>query len=98
MLPLVNCRLHYIEGRELKYEGNVIGNEKSQLIGSVLQGKTEAHRGKGRQTKTLTDDMKERRGLWISEIAQKSRDQIQWINISKASSVAANIDYDDTGW
>ena len=79
----------------MKYVGHVVRNEKTCLMASVLQGKTDAPRRKGRPSITFIDNIKEISGLNIDEVTHKSRDREAWRRVTKTACAAANIDPDD---
>ena len=100
LLRLCNSRLPFSllytnDRRKLKYVGHAIRNERTTLMASVFQGKTEARRRRGRPPISYVDNIKEISGLRLEEIAQYSRDREIWRRVAMTSSVAANIGPDD---
>lgn len=85
----------YIEERKLKYVGHTIRNEKTPLMASILQGKMQARRRRGRHSIAYINNIKENNGMRMDEMTHRCRDCVLWRNIAKASSVAANIGQDD---
>ena len=87
--------LKEINGRKLRYVGHASRNTKTDLMKTVLQGKTEAKRNSGRPPTSYMNNIKDVCGLNINEIAQKSENREDWRTFV-ASSVAANIEHDET--
>ena len=84
-----------MDKRKLKYVGHAIRNSKTALMATVLQGKVDAPRKKGRPSLAYDDNIKEVSRLKMGEISQESRDRDRWRNIVEASCGAANIEADD---
>ena len=84
-----------INKRKLKYIGHANRNTKTQLMKTVLQGKLESKRKRGKPPTSYASNIKKISGLKVNEVAQKCLDRKEWRRIVEASTAAANIDPDD---
>ena len=85
-----------INKRRLAYIGHATRNKKTDLMISVLQGKTETKRKQGRPPITYHENIKKASQLEISEMTRKAQDRNKWRRFCRdVQHVAANIDDDE---
>ena len=70
-----------IQKRRLKYMGHAIRNTKTDLMATVLQGKVEAKRNRGRPPASYMSYTTEYSGLKLSEVVHQSRDRDVWRDV-----------------
>ena len=87
--------LNIINERKLKYIGHANRNPKTELMKTVLQGKIESPRRKGRPPTTYISTITKSSGMGLQEISQRSSDREKWRCLAKSACVAANVDHDD---
>ena len=67
-----------INRRKFRYLGHANRNTKTNLMTTVLQGKIEAKRNRGRPPISYMSNITENSGLSLSEVVHMSRDRQQW--------------------
>ena len=70
--------LNQIKRRRLKYVGHALRNPRTNLMSTVLQGKVEGKRNRGRPPTTYIDNIKKDSGLSLSQIVRRSDDRDDW--------------------
>ena len=70
--------LSTINRRKLRYLGHANRNTKTNLMTTVLQGKIEAKRNRGRPPISYMTNITETSGLSLSEVVHMSRNRQQW--------------------
>ena len=70
--------LSTINKRKLRYLGHANRNSKTNLMTTVLQGKIEAKRNRGRLPISYMTNITETSGLSLSEVVHMSRNRQQW--------------------
>jgi len=70
--------LSTINRRKLRYLGHINRNTKTNLMTTVLQGKIEAKRNRGRPPISYMTNITETSGLSLSEVVHMSRNRQQW--------------------
>ena len=86
--------LSTINRRKLRYLGHANRNSKTNLMTTVLQGKIEAKRNRGRPPISYMTNITEISGLSLSEVVHMSRNRQQWRETVKRLG-AATIDPGD---
>ena len=87
--------LQDINKKRLKYFGHVMRNKTTLLMSTVLQGKTEAKRRKGRPTTSYTENIKRICKLSHQEASHRSQNRTTWRRTVLALNGGAIIDNDD---
>lgn len=70
--------LKIINKRKLKYVGHANRNSKTDLMTTVLQGKVESKRNRGRPPISYMNNISASSGLRLEEIIHRSRDRDDW--------------------
>ena len=70
--------LSKINRRKLNYLGHANRNTRTNLMATVLQGKVEARRNKGRPPISYMTSITASSGLSLSDVVHKSRDRQEW--------------------
>ena len=70
--------LKEINRRKLKFLGHAIRNPKTNLMASILQGRVEGKRNRGRPPMSYIDNVKSITGLTLGEVVHRSRDREDW--------------------
>ena len=91
-LGLQRSFLNEIKRRRLKYVGHAVRNPRTDLMSTVLQGKVEGKRGRGRPAMTYIDNIKKDSGLSLSQIVRRSEDRDDWRSVV-AKAGAANFEH-----
>ena len=78
----------------MRYVGHAVRNHCTDLMSSVLQGKVEGKRGRGRPAMTYIDNIKKDSGLSLSQIVRRSEDRDDWRSVV-AKAGAANFEHGD---
>ena len=86
--------LYEIKKRRLKYVGHAVRNPRTNLMSTVLQGKVEGKRSRGRPTNTYIENIRKDSGLSLSQIVRRSEDRDVWRRVV-AYAGAANFEYGD---
>ena len=86
--------LSKINRRRLNYLGHTIRNTRTNLMATVLQGKVEARRNRGRPPISYMTSITASSGLSLSDVVHKSRDRQEW-RATVARLGAATIDPGD---
>ena len=68
-------RLVLIQQRKLKYVGHAIRNERTDLMSTVLQGKVEGKRNRGRPSASLATNITNISGKKLQEVVRLSQDR-----------------------
>ena len=69
-LGLQRCFLNEIKRRRLKYVGHAVRNPRTDLMSTVLQGKVQGKRNRGRPAMTYIDNIKKDSSLTKSQIVR----------------------------
>ena len=85
----------YVSKRKLKYVGHVVRNTRTTLMASVLQGKIEGPRKKGRPPISYAENILRVSGLSVAGVARECQDREGWRRVVNSLGAAANIDPDD---
>ena len=67
-----------INRRRLKYLGHAIRNPRTNLMATVLQGRVESGRRRGRPITTYMSNIRNVTGLTLGEVVHRSRDRDDW--------------------
>ena len=86
--------LSKINRRKLNYLGHANRNTRTNLMATVLEGKVEAKRNRGRQPISYMASITANSGLSLSDVVHKSRDRQEW-RATVARLGAATIDPGD---
>ena len=86
--------LQTIKQRKLKYIGHASRNKKTDLMKTVLQGKIQSSRRRGRPAASYINSIKSL-GISLQSTSQDSQEREEWRRIVKSTCVAANIVPDD---
>ena len=70
--------LKEINRRRLKYLGHAIRNPRTNLMATVLQGRVESGRRRGRPITTYMNNIRNVTGLTLGEVVHRSRDRDDW--------------------
>ena len=84
-----------INKRKLKYIGHALRNKNTSLMKTVLQGKTQSERKKGRPPTSYIGAMRSSLGLSLQSISQDSHDRAKWQILVRSKCSAANIENDE---
>ena len=87
--------LQEINRRKLKYVGHAVRNPKTDLMASILQGRVEGRRNRGRPPMSYMDNITAISGLTLGQVIHRSRDRDDWRAVV-ARSEAATDDHGDT--
>ena len=79
-----------IKRRKLKYAGHALRNEKTDLMSTVLQGKVEGKRRRGRPPTSLANNIVDISGKKLQEVVRLSRDRECWRQLVGKMCVTAN--------
>ena len=86
--------LNHIRRRRLKYVGHAVRNLRTDLMSTVLQGKVDGKRNRGRPAMTYIDNIKKDSGLSLSQIVRRCEDRDDWRRVV-ANAGAANFEHRD---
>ena len=64
--------------RKLRYIGHANRNQRTDLMTSVLQGRVQSTRRRGKPATTLISNVRSFTGLKLSEVIHESRDRQNW--------------------
>ena len=67
--------------RKLRYIGHANRNQRTDLMTSVLQGRVQSARKRGKPATTLVSNVRSFSGLNLGEVIHKSRDRKNWQNV-----------------
>ena len=87
--------LSITQQRKLKYIGHASRNKNTDLMKTVLQGKIEAKRKKGRPAATYIGSLNKSLGIKLQTTSQDSQNRERWRTIVKSACVAPTIGIDD---
>ena len=79
-----------IQRRKLKYVGHAVRNERTDLMSTVLQGKVEGKRNRGRPPASLARNITNISGKKLQEVVRLSQDREGWRRLVGMSCAAAN--------
>ena len=94
-LGIQKCLLTTINKRKMKYIGHPARNENTQLMKTVLEGKIQSKRKKGRPSASYIGQMKKNLNLSLQNTSQDSQDRKRWQAMVRSRCSAANIDNDE---
>ena len=94
-LGIQKCLLTTINKRKMKYIGHPARNENTQLMKTVLEGKIQSKRKKGRPSASYINSLNKSLGLKLQSISRDSQDREKWKQIVWSTCAAANIEHDD---
>ena len=80
-LKLKPTLLIEINRRKLRYVGHALRNTKTDIMATVLQGKVDGKRNRGRPSTTLTNNITSISGLRLSEVVHRSGDRKAWRDV-----------------
>ena len=86
--------LNHIRRRRLKYVGHAVRNPRTDLMSTVLQGKVDGKRNRGRPAMTYIDNIRKDSGLSLSQIVRRCEDRDDWREVV-ANAGAANFEHGD---
>ena len=86
--------LQEINKRKLKYVGHAVRNPKTDVMASILQGRVEGARNRGRPPMSYMDNITAISGLTLGQVIHRSRDRDDWRAVV-ARSEAATDDHGD---
>ena len=81
--------------RKLKYVGHASRNKATDLMKTVLQGKIQSQRKKGRPPATYVSSLRKSFGITLQGTSQDSQDREEWRSIVMQACQAANIENDE---
>ena len=84
-----------IQHRRLKYVGHAIRNQKTDLMSTILQGKVEGKRNRGRPPTTLVSNITNTSGKKLQDLIRIGHDRESWRNLVWSSCAAANAETGD---
>ena len=87
--------LTIISKRKLKYIGHASRNKNTDLMKTIIQGKIEPQRRKGRPSTSYINSINRSLDLSLQNISQASQDRKRWQKIVRTRCSAANIDNHD---
>ena len=93
-LGLKRSFLNEIKKRRLKYVGHAVRNPRTDLMTTVLQGKVEGKRNRGRPSMIYIDNIMKDSGLSLSQIVRRSENRDDWRRVV-ANAGAANFEHGD---
>ena len=67
-----------INKRRMRYIGHAIRNPRTDLMATILQGRVEGRRNRGRPPTTLMNNITASSGLSLSDVVHRSRDRQDW--------------------
>ena len=67
-----------INKRRMKYIGHANRNPRTDLMATVLQGRIEGRRNRGRPPTSLMNNITASSGLSLSDVVHRSRDRQDW--------------------
>ena len=86
--------LQEINKRKLRYLGHAVRNPKTDLMSTILQGRVEGKRNRGRPQTLYMDNVTAISGLTLAGVMHRSRDREDWRTVV-ARSEAATDDHGD---
>ena len=89
-LGTIRKLLVLIQRRKLKYAGHAIRNVRTDLMSTVLQGKVEGKRNRGRPPASLASNITKTSGKKLQEVVRLSQDRECWREVVRTSCAAAN--------
>ena len=78
-----------VQRRKLKYAGHALRNERTDLMTTVLQGKVNGKRNKGRPPASLVKNITYISGKKLQEVTRLSQDRGCWRQLVRTSCVTA---------
>ena len=78
-----------IQRRKLKYAGHALRNERTDLMTTVLHGKVNGKRNKGRPPASLVKNITYISGKKLQEVTRLSQDRECWRQLVRTSCVTA---------
>ena len=82
--------LQEINKRKLKYLGHAVRNPKTDLMATILQGRVEGRRNRGRPPMSYMDNITAISGLTLGEVIHRSRDREDWRTVVAMSEAATD--------
>ena len=70
--------LQEMNKRKLKYVGHAVRNPKTDLMATILQGRVEGRRNRGRPPMSYMDNITAISGLTLGGVMHRSRDRDDW--------------------
>ena len=94
-LGMQKCLLNVITKRKLNYLGHAIRNKNTGLMRTVLQGKIQSQRKKGRPPASYINSLSKNTSLSLHNISQECLDRTGWRKLVRSKCSAATIDTDE---
>ena len=85
--------MQQINRRKMRYLGHAVRNPKTNLMATILQGRVEGKRNRGRPQTLYMDNVTAISGLTLAGVMHRSRDREDWRTVV-ARSEAATDDHD----
>ena len=92
--PLLPVFPGKINKRKMRYLGHAVRNPKTGLMATILQGRVEGKRNRGRPKTLYMDNVTAISGLTLAGVMHRSRDREDWRTVV-ARSEAATDDHSD---
>ena len=87
-LEVQRSMLTEIIRRKMKYVGHATRNPRTTLMATLLQGRVEARRRRGRPHTSYMENITESSGLPLSSVVHQSRDRREWRAIVRRTEAA----------
>ena len=84
-----------INQRKLRYIGHAVRNKTTDLMKTVLQGKTQSRRKKGRPATSYISALSKTLGIGLQTTSQYTQSREQWRTLTRSACVAPTIGTDD---
>ena len=87
--------LHTITKRKMRYLGHTVRNKRCDLMKTVLQGKMEGKRKRGRPSTSYMDNMTKKTAQTAASIYRQCVDRDEWRGLIRTSTLSAIVTHND---
>ena len=90
--------MQQINRRKMRYLGHAVRNPKTNLMATILQGRVEGKRNRGRPQTLYMDNVTAISGLTLAGVMHRSRDREDWRTVVARSEAATDEHGDADRW